>query len=295
VYASRLKYPVFHEDNLSSSEHYEDDTHNAEYDHEAFLGQQQAQEWEKLPVDEVKQKLRTLYPKIDVNKDKKISLSELYEWIEQHMRKHVLRGADAKMQDLDTNQDGKVSWEEYKEVEFHPSIGEGLDPKTLNELKEIESRDKKKFDFADTDNDGLLSREELTLFLHPEESKRMTSFLVQENLDVFDKNKDGKVSLQEYLGEGTGTMDKMTIESLTRSFNKELDSNGDGFLDLKEIHDWILPGYDEDPIQSEANHLMKLGDDDKDNFLSEEELVEHYSDFAGSRVTRYGDLLKEEL
>lgn len=31
----------------------------------------------------------------------------------------------------------------------------------------------------------------------------------------------------------------------------------------KEIHDWILPGYDEDPIQSEANHLMKLGDDDK--------------------------------
>ena len=27
-------------------------------------------------------------------------------------------------------------------------------------------------------------------------------------------------------------MDKMTIESLTRSFNKELDSNGDGFLDL---------------------------------------------------------------
>lgn len=54
-----------------------------------------------------------------------------------------------------------------------------MDPKTLNELKEIESRDKKKFDFADTDNDGLLSREELTLFLHPEESKRMTSFLVQ--------------------------------------------------------------------------------------------------------------------
>ena len=33
----------------------------------------------------------------------------------------------------------------------------------------------------------------------------------------------------------------------------------------------------------------------QDNFLSEEELVEHYSDFAGSRVTRYGDLLKEEL
>lgn len=68
---------------------------------------------------------RELYPKIDVNKDKKVSMDELYEWIEQHMRKHVLHGADMKMRDMDTNKDGKVSWEEFKEVEFHPSIEEG--------------------------------------------------------------------------------------------------------------------------------------------------------------------------
>ena len=55
----------------------------------------------------------------------------------------------------------------------------GIPQETLKELREIESRDKKKFEFADTDNDGQLSREELTLFLHPEESKRMTSYLVQ--------------------------------------------------------------------------------------------------------------------
>lgn len=52
---------------------------------------------------------------------------------------------------------------------------------------------------------------------------------------------------------------------------------------------------DKDPIENEANHLMKLGDDDKDKFLSVEELVRHHRDFAGSRVTKYGDLLKEEL
>lgn len=52
-------------------------------------------------------------------------MDELYEWIEQHMRKHVLHGADMKMRDMDTNKDGKVSWEEFKEVEFHPSIEEG--------------------------------------------------------------------------------------------------------------------------------------------------------------------------
>jgi len=26
---------------------------------------------------------------------------------------------------------------------------------------------------------------------------------------------------------------------------------------------WVLPGVDEDPIQSEADHLMKLGDDNR--------------------------------
>ena len=58
VRASRLKYPEFHDDDLSRMKHYEDDIHNPEYDHEAFLGPQEAQKWEKLPTDEVKQKLR---------------------------------------------------------------------------------------------------------------------------------------------------------------------------------------------------------------------------------------------
>lgn len=41
------------------------------------------------------------------------------------MRKHVLRGAGKKMKDLDTNKDGKVSWEEYKESKFPASMEEG--------------------------------------------------------------------------------------------------------------------------------------------------------------------------
>ena len=36
------------------------------------------------------------------------------------------------------------------------------------------------------------------------------------------------------------------------------------FLPLQdEVRRWILPGVSEDPIQSETNHLMKIGDDDK--------------------------------
>lgn len=292
VQATRLKYPEFHND-VSRNEHYDDaDEHNPEYDHEAFLGEKIAMEWEKLPDDVVKEKLRELYPLIDVDKDNKISNSELYDWIEQHMKKHVLRSANTKIKDLDKNKDDKVSWEEYKAVEFNFSEEEGLPEETTKELREIEAREKKKFEFADTDTDGQLSMEELTLFLHPEESKRMTAFLVQENLEAFDTNKDGKISLEEYLGDN---LSQPSTRSLTTSFKKELDRNKDGYLDSDEVRRWILPGVSEDPIQSETDHLMKMGDDDKDQFLSVEELVKHYADFAGSRMTKYGDLLKEEL
>lgn len=58
VHGSRLKYPEFHEDDLSQSNHYDEGQHNPQFDHEAFLGEQQAQEWKKLPANEVKQKLK---------------------------------------------------------------------------------------------------------------------------------------------------------------------------------------------------------------------------------------------
>lgn len=54
-----------------------------------------------------------------------MSITELYGWIEQHMKKHVLHGTDARMRELDTNKDGKLSWEEYRVVEFPPQLEEG--------------------------------------------------------------------------------------------------------------------------------------------------------------------------
>ena len=61
VSASRLVYPqlrALQEKELSSTEHYKNEQHDRQFDHEAFLGQETAQEWEQLPSDEVKEKLR---------------------------------------------------------------------------------------------------------------------------------------------------------------------------------------------------------------------------------------------
>lgn len=42
---------------LSDKEHYDGDKHNAEYDHEAFLGKEQAKTFSELPPEEAKRRL----------------------------------------------------------------------------------------------------------------------------------------------------------------------------------------------------------------------------------------------
>lgn len=56
--ASAKLSPQKHKDDISSAEHYKDGVHDAKYDHDAFLGEQMAHEWEKLPPSEVKKRLR---------------------------------------------------------------------------------------------------------------------------------------------------------------------------------------------------------------------------------------------
>lgn len=47
-------------DLFSNKEHYKENEHNEEFDHDAFLGEETAHEWQKLPVAEVKEKLRSV-------------------------------------------------------------------------------------------------------------------------------------------------------------------------------------------------------------------------------------------
>jgi len=61
-------------------------------------------------------------------------------------------------------------------------------------------RDKRRWAAADVDGDGLLSKEEFISFLHPEESVHMKDIVVYETMDDMDKDKDDKISMDEYIG-----------------------------------------------------------------------------------------------
>lgn len=77
------------------------------------------------------------------------------------------------------------------------------DPERNTEFnyKDMKRRDRRRWERADIDKDDKLTKEELTSFLHPEEVDHMKDIMVEETLEDIDKDKDGKVSLDEYIGE----------------------------------------------------------------------------------------------
>lgn len=60
--------------------------------------------------------------------------------------------------------------------------------------------EKRRWKMADLDQDGKLSREEFGAFYHPWEHEQTHDAVVQETIEDMDKDKDGVLSLKEYLG-----------------------------------------------------------------------------------------------
>ena len=62
------------------------------------------------------------------------------------------------------------------------------------------SRDRRRWEKADVNKDNEITKEEYTAFLHPEEYDHMKDVVIDETLQDIDKDGDGFVSLDEYLG-----------------------------------------------------------------------------------------------
>ena len=63
------------------------------------------------------------------------------------------------------------------------------------------SEDRNLFKAADKNGDGVLQRSEFLSFSHPEEDPSMIPTVVDHTLAEKDKDKDGFISFQEFVGE----------------------------------------------------------------------------------------------
>ncbi|XP_066498104.1 reticulocalbin-3 isoform X1 [Hoplias malabaricus] len=280
------------------SDHVHDDAQGFQYDHEAFLGKEEAKTFDQLSPEESKARLGKIVDRIDTNKDGFIDHAELHHWIKHRQRRYIEENVDKHWKDYDQNKDGKIAWTEYKNTTYGFYLDDDFsDLENKETYMKMLTRDERRFKAADKDGDGIASREEFTAFLHPEDSKYMKDIVVQETMEDIDKNGDGKINLDEYIGDmytpEAGEDEPDWVRTEINQFSEIRDINKDGFLDAAEIAQWILPG-DVDHADNEAKHLIHETDKNNDGRLSTSEIMDKIEVIKISTLTDYGTLLLKD-
>jgi len=290
-----------HEHKLSDKEHYGNEKeHNEDYDHEAFLGRDEAQTFDQLSEDESKIRLGKIVSKIDKDGNGFVTFKELKEWIQFVQKRYVTEDVERQWISHERDGDGKLSWIDYYNVTYSFVDSNDLETEGLangaSSYSEIIERDQNRFKAADKDGDGTLSKDEFADFLHPEDGgPHMREVVIYETIADIDKDGDGLVNMEEYLadlwtgGEGAGTEPEW-VEEERNQFRQYRDKNNDGKLDRQEVEDWILPP-DFDHSDVETKHLIAEADEDGDDQLTKDEIVNKHDLFVGSQATDFGDIL----
>jgi len=291
---------------LSDKDHYVDlDNdqkleHNAEYDHETFLGKDEADKFKELTPGESKSRLAAIQGKIDVDKDGFITESELHDWIVNVTKRYHLKDVETRWKVYDPENRGFISLDSVINTNYG-SLLQWSDEEKIEQKELYETymgylnRDKDRFAAADGDKDGKLNKTEYGDFLHPEESKKMRDIVINESLIDVDKNKDGFVDIDEFkknIYPDFKESDELPewVKRELENFNTIRDKDSNGKLDRAEVAEWILP-EDYDHTLAEAKHLIYEADEDQDNKLSKDEVLNSYHTFVASQATAYGEAI----
>ncbi|XP_041852266.1 reticulocalbin-2 [Melanotaenia boesemani] len=274
-------------------DHYIGQQHNPDHDMAVLLGEQSTDEIKKLTTTEQRKKMMEIFNKIDTNSNELLSAEEITQWIQHVYRKYALDDAAERFPEFDINKDGVVTWEEYNSVAHDQLVS--FDDDTVLEDPEQESlrllhlKERRRFDFADVDGTAGLNVTEFLAFTHPSEVDHMADFAIEDVLSEYDTDKDGFITLSEFIGDVRGEDDSPSqweIEETVR-FKELYDQDKDGKLNRDDQLRWVAPNS-YGSAREEALHLIKEMDQDGDGQISKAEVLKNQETFMNSEVTDYG-------
>merc|ERR1711892_1487395 len=180
---------------------------------------------------------------------------------------------------------GTVNWAEYRHNVYGFLDDEGGADEDEDQgfsYQQMEARDNRRWVLADVDKNGELSKDEFQAFLHPEDADHMRDIVVTETLEDIDKDGDGKINMEEYIGDMYRGDEDVTVEEPDWVISER--------EQFEKVKAWIIPP-DFDHSEAEAKHLIFESDQDQDNMLTKEEVLEKYDLFVGSQATDFGEAL----
>jgi len=255
-----------------------------------------------LEDDELQSRLRKLVVRMDHNRDGYVDQEELTTWTLVSIIN--IEGIDSKDDFLfeDLNKDSFMTWGEacQENYSFDPTKESDLknerqsESDNYQEYNKMYNRDKARFDAADIDHDGKLTEEEFVYFKNPLKNEEIKTSVLAEALNSVDTDKDGKISLQEYLKDWHQTptnVDEEFMELETDRFKDEYDRDSNGFIEADELIFWLSPDNTEIAID-EAEHLIDMCDEDEDERLTPDEIVDNHDLWVDSDATEYGAQLR---
>lgn len=233
----------------------------------------------QLSLNEIKNRMNIIFNYVDTNKDDIITEEEAQQWslkLKGAMHKHQVH---QEFVSIDKDGDGKITLEEL-EVTYT----DGADAANQEAHKE---EVKKRFVAVDKDSSGNLTLEEVTLLMDPGKDETLMQIEVDEIMGAQDKNKDGAISMEEFLLNEGSTLTDAEKEELTREFSS-YDKNADGKIDEAELRAVIV-----DPHAHELQQMMNsLAAEMKDGKLTRDQWSDNYETFAVSMITDNGELLR---
>lgn len=147
--------------------------------------------------------------------------------------------------EVDHDGNGSVTWHEYlKDTYDMENEDDPRDPYQsphADEEDKLIADDKKMFNAADANKDGVLNVDEYIVFHSPEEHANMLPIILEQTMRDKDKNNDGHIDFQEFIGDSAENHDKEWLISEKEKFDNDYDHDKDGVLNGNEILSWVVP------------------------------------------------------